>query len=117
MNKMPLSLYIDRHHCCNKEVVSVGTRLKLYHIHDSLFSILFFLYLLMAGVRMASCIYVSTAISELPRGPCRKYLRGSGGKKKLASAWKLPKISSSNKKIYIRGVGASHNLCHGPSRF
>jgi hypothetical protein len=84
MNKMPLSLCIDRHHCCNKEVVSVGTLLKLYHIHDSLFSILF-LYLLMAGVRMATCFYVSTAISELPKGPCKKYLRGSGKKKEEIS--------------------------------
>jgi hypothetical protein len=39
-NMMPLPVYIDRHHCYNKEVVSVGTHLKFSYIHYSSFPFL-----------------------------------------------------------------------------
>jgi len=41
MNTMPLPVFIDRHHCYNKEVVSVGTHLNFYSIHDSSIPFLF----------------------------------------------------------------------------
>jgi hypothetical protein len=34
VNTMPLPVYMDRHHCCNIDVVSVGTRLNFFYIHD-----------------------------------------------------------------------------------
>jgi hypothetical protein len=45
---MPLPIFIDRHHCYDKEVVSVGTHLNFYYIHGSFIPFLF-LFLLIAG--------------------------------------------------------------------
>jgi hypothetical protein len=40
-NTMPLPVYIDRHHCYNEGMMSVGTHLSFYYIHGSLFPLLF----------------------------------------------------------------------------
>jgi hypothetical protein len=40
INKMPLLVYVDIHHCCNQEVVLVGTHLNFYYIHDSFIHLL-----------------------------------------------------------------------------
>jgi hypothetical protein len=37
MNTMPLPVFVDRPHCYNREVASVGTLLYFWYIHDSLF--------------------------------------------------------------------------------
>jgi hypothetical protein len=50
---MPLTVYIDRHHCYNKEVVSTGNHLNFYYIHDSV------LFLLIAGGVLRQNIYIS----------------------------------------------------------
>jgi hypothetical protein len=46
-------------------------------------------------------IYASTVVREIYKIPCKKYLSGSKNEKKRkeieASAWKVLKISSSNK--------------------
>jgi hypothetical protein len=62
---MPLPVYIDRHHCYNKEVVSVGTDLIFCYIHDSFFPILF-LYLLIAGSILHPHMAVSMFIYYFP---------------------------------------------------
>jgi hypothetical protein len=46
---------------------------------------------------------------------CKKYVSGSK-KKNQASAWKLQKISPSNKKYIYRGA-IKQFFCHGPSRY
>jgi hypothetical protein len=46
-NMMLLPIYTNRHHCYNKEVMSVGTRLNFYYIHDLFFH--FVSFLLIAG--------------------------------------------------------------------
>jgi hypothetical protein len=48
INMMTLAVYIDRHHCYNKEVVSVETHLNFYYLHESFIPFLF-LFLLIAG--------------------------------------------------------------------
>jgi len=57
---MPL-LYNDTHHCYNKVVVSVGTHLRLYYIHDSYFASLF-LFLLTAGGILCQHMSVSNFV-------------------------------------------------------
>jgi hypothetical protein len=46
---------IGRHHCCNKEVVSVGTHLNFYYIHDSFFNFLFLFLLIAGGILRRTC--------------------------------------------------------------
>jgi hypothetical protein len=48
--------------------------------------------------------------------PCEKHLRRRKAKKTEASAWKLPKISPSNKKKYVRGMEKLTIFETGPSR-
>jgi hypothetical protein len=63
-NVMPLPVYIDRHHCYNKEVVSVGTHLKFYY---SSFPFLFS-FLLTAGgkiLRPHTCPLVCICVIRL----------------------------------------------------
>jgi hypothetical protein len=40
---MLLPVYVDKPNCFNKEVVSVGTNLNFYYIHDSFIPFLFIL--------------------------------------------------------------------------
>jgi hypothetical protein len=60
------SRYIDGHHCCNIEVVSFGTRLNFYYIHDSFVPFLF-LFLLSAGGTLRRHMSISMFICYLPR--------------------------------------------------
>jgi hypothetical protein len=48
INTMPLPVYIDRHHCYNKDILSVGTHLNLYYIHDSFFPFCFYFHWMQA---------------------------------------------------------------------
>jgi hypothetical protein len=50
MNTMLRSVFIDMHHCYNKEVVSVGIHLNFYYIHVSFISCLFLLVLTAGGI-------------------------------------------------------------------
>jgi hypothetical protein len=45
INTMPLSVYIDRPHCYNKEVVSIWTHLNFYYVHDSFIPFFYFYWL------------------------------------------------------------------------
>jgi hypothetical protein len=50
MDMMPLSVFIDIPRCYNKELVSVGTHLNFYYIHDSFFPFLLLFFLIAGGI-------------------------------------------------------------------